>query len=522
MARRAITMTELLETVFHWHKGESLSEISRSLGLSRNTVKKYVRLVKGAGLERGKPLPGEEELAGILKGREAGGWIPNREAPVRSYLALRDGEISKWLEDKEMTAKQVWRLLVEGAGQRVGYTSVKRYVRERHGLGRKQVFCRIETEAGKEAQVDFGYAGMVYDPDRGRERKVYAFVMVLSYSRHRFVRLVFGQDKGTWIECHRLAFEFFGGVPERVVLDNLKSGVVKADVYDPTLNREYGECERHYGFLADPAKARTPRHKGKVERLIRVVRQQVMAGRKFRDLQEANERALIWCREEVGREIHGTIQRRPVEVFESEERGLLRALPEEGFECPVWKECTVHADQHIFFQKSFYSLPERFVGRKVWVRGERRLIRIYFQDKLVKTHVPAPHPGFRRTDPLDIDSRKLAYVMPEPGKCLEEAGGLGESVRRLVEKVLERPGWTSLRKVQAVLRLGSKYGGRRLEGACQRALCFGNLSLKGLKGILEGGLEDLPEAAVVEGVVMSEQGRSFLRPGSYYGQEVWS
>lgn len=102
-----------------------------------------------------------------------------------------------------------------------------------------------------------------------------------------------------------------GGVPATVVLDNLKAGVLKPDIYDPTLNPAYAELERHYGFVADPAKVRTPRHKGKVERSVPVVRQQLLAGRQFRDINEANQRALTWCAEEVGQEISWPGNSRP-------------------------------------------------------------------------------------------------------------------------------------------------------------------------------------------------------------------
>ena len=143
------------------------------------------------------------------------------------------------------------------------------------------------------------------------------------------------------------------------MLDNLKSGVLKPDIYDPTINRAYAECERHYGFVADPAKVRLARHKGKVERLVPVVRQQILAGRKFKDIHEANRRALTWCRQ--GLRVHGTTQKKPYEVFCQVEKAALGSLPVEPFECPLWKE--LHPDQHIFFQ-AFYSCPAGTSGAK--------------------------------------------------------------------------------------------------------------------------------------------------------------
>jgi hypothetical protein len=188
----------------------------------------------------------------------------------------------------------------------------------------------------------------------------------------------------------------------------------------------------------------------------------------------------------------------------------------------VWKGCTVHPDHYILFEKSFYSLPGRFIGQKVWVRGDDRLIRIFLQDRLIKTHPKAPRPGFRRTDESDIPPEKLAYLLPAPEKCRNKAAGLGDRVHELVDLLLRQHAIKNLRKVQGILRLGDKYGGRRLDAACERALAFGNHKYRAIKEILEKGLDDL-EPASTDGpvTVLSKRGRSFIRPGSYYGGEVW-
>ena len=207
------------------------------------------------------------------------------------------------------------------------------------------------------------------DPETGKRRKTWVFIMILSYSRHRFVRFVFGQDSPTWLDCHMRAFSFFRGCPRLLVLDNLKDGVLKPDLYDPTLNPAYAELERHYGFVADPAKVQMARHKGKVERCVPVVRQQILAGRRFRDIEEANEKALEWCLKEVGLREHGTTHRKPYEVFVGEEAELLLPLPDQPYEAPQWKQCTVHWDCHLILDKCYYSVPYPYRGEKLWVRG---------------------------------------------------------------------------------------------------------------------------------------------------------
>ena len=172
-----------------------------------------------------------------------------------------------------MTGKQVWRLLKEVFGIEVGYTTVKRYLRKEFSFGRtRKATVRRETPPGEEDQVDFGYVGLMYDPMNERKRRAWAFIMTLSYSRHKFDCFVFRQDTDMWLDCHERAFVFFGGIPKRIILDNLKLGVVKSDIYDPTINRAYADMERHYGFVADPAKVGMGEHKGKVERAVPIVR----------------------------------------------------------------------------------------------------------------------------------------------------------------------------------------------------------------------------------------------------------
>jgi hypothetical protein len=375
----------------------------------------------------------------------------------------------------------------------------------------------MEVEPGKQAQVDFGDVGMMVDPLTGKLRKAWVFIMTLSYSRHRFVRFIFRQDVAHWIDCHIRAFEYFGGVPASVVLDNLKAGVMKADLYDPTLNRAYAELERHYGFVADPARVRAAKHKGKVERNMPVVRQQLLAGRTFKDIDEANQRALRWCREEIGMEIHGTTKRKPFEVFQKEEVPCLKALALEPFECPLWKKCTVHPDHHVVFDRSYYSLPTRWIGREVWVRGTRSLVQVFFDEQLIKTHLRAQQPGTWVTDPTDYPPEKLAYLMPTPTYCRKKASEIGPHTGAMIQKILQDHAMKNLRKAQALLRLAEKHGSVPMEAASERALFFGNFHYRSFKTILEKGWLAPKSTTDPVPASLSPMGQSFLRSPDYVG-----
>jgi transposase len=506
-------MNEILEMIYHWHQGAGVKGISHSLGFDRDTVRKYVRVAQKVGIERNKPFPDPGEVVSRLKALMDS--TPQRKTPAKDLIHPHRDWMASLLEDRQMKAKQVWRLFREKTGLRVGYCTMKRYLRSQFQFGAPAVTVRLEVEPGSQAQVDFGSAGMMFDPATGKRRRTWAFVMTLSYSRHRFVRFVFRQDSPTWIDCHIRAFDFFGAVPATVVLDNLKPGVIKPDLYDPVINRAYGELERHYGFVADPAKVGLARHKGKVERSMPVVRQQLLAGRSFKDIHEANERALRWCREEIGMEIHGTTKRRPWEVFQKEEASCLKPLPKEPFERPLWKECTVHPDHHIVFDGSYYSLPTRFIGQKVWARGGRHLLRIFLDEQLIKTHERAVRPGSWRTDLSDYPPEKLAYLMPAPTHCRSKAAQIGPQTEALIREILGDHAMRNLRKAQAVLHLAEKYGSPAMEAAAQRALSFGNLQYRSLKTILEKGwlnADNPPQLSLP----LSPLGQSFLRPPGYF------
>lgn len=507
-------MNEIVEMIYHWHQGAGIRTIKRSLGFDRKTVRKYVDLGQKAGVQRGFPFPAEDELVRKLKELSTSTLL--RETPAQDLIVPHREWIAKLIKDEQMTAKQVWRLFQEEKGLCIGYCTVKRYLKAEFQFGVSPVTVRLEVEPGSQAQVDFGYAGMMVDPLTGKRHRSWAFIMTVSFSRHRFVRFVFHQDVHTWIDCHIRAFEFLGGVPATIVLDNLKAGVIKPDIYDPTLNRAYAELERHYGFVADPAKVRMARHKGKVERSVPVVRKHLLAGRQFKDIDQVNERALHWCRDEIGMEVHGTTKRRPYEVFKAEEAQCLKPLPTEAFERPLWKKCTVHKDHHVVFDNSYYSIPTRFIGSKVWVRGGRKTVNIFLDGELIKTHARADRQGIWRTDTSDYPPEKLAYLLNNPSYCCQKASEVGPLTGKLVKQVLCVHTAQHLRKAQAILRLAEKFGQVSMEAAAGRCLAFGNLRYQSIKTILEKGWSKPQEKIKKATVILSAQGQGFLRSPDYF------
>jgi len=304
--------------------------------------------------------------------------------------------------------------------------------------------------------------------------------------------LVFDQGQVTWVKCHMNAFEFFGGVPKRIILDNLKSGILRPNTYDPVFNRAYSECAKHYGFIIDPAKIRSAEHKGKVERKIPVVRQQFLSSHVFADISDANEKAKVWCTNEYGLNMHGTTKKKPLELFKEQEQAYLIPLPNERFEMPLWKEAKVHPDHHIVFDKSYYSLPTRYIGKEVWVRGGIKSVQIFFDGELIKTHQRAYRSGSWRTDEKDYPPEQSKYIMRSISHYQAEALKYGEHVYNMITKIMAEHAYRNIRKVQAIFRLAEKYGHEAVNLTCKRCLYYEDLKMITIKGILQKELYRAP------------------------------
>jgi hypothetical protein len=211
----------------------------------------------------------------------------------------------------------------------------------------------------------------------------------------------------------------------------------------------------------------------------------------------ANAALKVWVTDTAGTRVHGTIRRKPLEVFTAEERGALKPLPATPYDLAVWKEATVHADCHVVAEGSYYSAPHRLRGERVLVRLGLQLVQIYRASELVASHPRANRPGTRRTDVAHYPPEKAAWLERTPQWCLAEAARVGPWTRRVVEEVLGRQHpLDGLRRAQGVLRLGKAYGWRRLERASLRAVNHGLYTYQGIKRMLERGLDGEPMSAL--------------------------
>lgn len=506
-------MNVLMEVVHRLRAGQGVRAVARDLSLSRNTVKKYRELCLPKGyLDPESPPPRPEDLeahvtaglsgrAGRPPGAGAGTWLSEHRALVESFL--RAGVEVQTIHERLVTEHKY-----PGS-----CSTLRRFVASIQQR-EPEVFCRVETKPGEEAQVDFGYAGIV------GSRKVWVFVMTLSWSRHQYIEFVHDQKIETWIGCHERAFAFFGGVPRRVVVDNLKAAIVSHKVHDPVLGEPYRRLARHYDFMVSPNRPRTPRHKGKVESGVHYVKRSLLAGRTFTDLAAMNEAGLRWVREQAGTRVHGTTKEPPLLRFNETEKAALAALPTEESEWVSAAQCRVGADCHVTVEGAYYSVPYKHSGMLVDVYIGRRIVEIYAGTTLLVTHERAGQRGERVTRLEHYPESKRHWLENTPERCRERARAVGEACGQLVEEQLSDKVLDRLSGIQSLLRLGEKHGNDRLEAACRRALHHGDGSYRRVKTILAAGLDAAPleegqQARVIDlsGFRFARDARSFFEGG---------
>jgi transposase len=479
--KRKETM-DIREMLRRLRQGESNRAVAEAMRIDRKTVGRYRSWATEQGLLDG-PLPSLGELHQLLEETMSSPLPPQNTSSVEPYR-----EVVVKLHKKSVEIAAIYERLKE-RDYTGSYSSVYRFVRnlEPHT---PDVTVRVETRPGEEGQGDFGYAGRMIDPETGELRKTWVFLMTLSWSRHQYVEFVFDQKVETWLRLHRNAFAFFGGVPERIVIDNLKAGIVRACWDEPQAQQSYRECAEHYGFLITPCRPRKPEHKGKVEQGgVHYVKRNFLAGREPTTITQANRDVLRWTQTVAGQRVHGTTKEKPLERFEIE-RAALQPLPDTPYDLAVWKQVKLHRDCHLVFDHAYYSAPFRLVGQRLWVRGGTQEVQIYTGDyQLVATHTRAQRPGQRLSSLDHLPPHKVPGLILSRDGCRQQASQIGPATREVVEGLLNHRPEDRLRTAGRLLRLHERFGPERLEAACARALRFNDPAYMTVKRILEQGLD---------------------------------
>ena len=509
-------MSTIREVLYQHIKGNSQRQIARSFDLSRDTVRKYIELAKPENLTA---LTSDYQLNEIAIKIEEKLYQngARQKASAMEILVKYNEEIGNWLKQRNITHTQIQRLLL---AERVNVSnrSINRYIQKAFPKLPKNTI-HIKTEPGQEAQVDFGYIGKMQDVE-GKNRKLYAFVMTLSHSRYRYVEFTFSQNQVSWAQLHINAFNFFGGVPNRIILDNLKAGVIKPDIYDPTLNETYSELSRFYSFTIDPTKVFKPEHKGKVERSIRIVKEQLIAGKSYHNIIEANSEAIKWCKNEISHRVCTTTGSKPIDLYLFEEKEHLLPMPSSVFDMPIWTRCRVQNDHHFVVKGNFYSVPTKYIGEEISVRLGMKTVTAYYKHQIIKTHPRNYNKGQWITDEKDYPKSALYYLENNPEKCLSCAKGIGNSTYQVISRILASGGRISLRKVQGILRLSQTYGNDRLEAACLRAVSYDNYTYEAISNILKNKLDQYSIPNIEGGKVKNITANAYIRDPKEYSSDM--
>jgi transposase len=497
MTAPQIDMHRLQEAVRLHRLGNSQRKIAEKLGMGRTTLRRYFAALNEAHLLDG----GTEVLPDLAALRDAVALGVKRKEPAQKKSGV-----------------EAWRQKIESMHRRgAGPTAIHDFLRVHEpdyvgSLSSVKRFCKqlkkgeapkatdvaipVVTLPGNVAQVDFCYGGKRYDPARKIMRKTWIFIMTLGHSRRTYAEFVFDQSIATWQQIHVNAFEYFGGVPEVVVPDNLKAAVIRNSFgtgEGVELNRSYRELARFFGFQIDPTPVRSPEKKGKVERDAQYIERNFLATLdENMDVSEAQKALLNWLAKVADVRCHGTTRRMPIEVFDTEERAALQPLPANRWNPVIWKQATVHRDAHVQVGRALYSVPWKHISQKLWVRCTKSEIEVFANDAVLCRHRRAM-PGSRSTVDGHLPEGRRDLRHRSRAAWEGRAKAIGPHTAALVERIFGQDDvLLRLRPVQQIVTLLEQYPSSRAERTAERALFFGSLEYRSIKSILTKALDLQP------------------------------
>ena len=456
--------------------GWSLRKIQKATGVHRTTAADYLR---AAGIHlrppgawgKAPPAKPTNEVTPDSGAALAASTVavtptlqPRRSSSASACEAHRK-TIELWLS-RGRNAKAIWQDLVDIHGFAGGYQSVKRFVRQLRGTPSAEACAVIETGPGEESQVDYGTGPMVRDYRTGKYRRTRLFVLTLGYSRKSVRLLVFHSSAQIWAELHEKAFRRLGGVTRVVVLDNLKEGVLRPDIYDPTLNPLYRDVLTHYGAVAVACRVNDPDRKGKVEAGVAHAKKTPLKGQRFESLEEAQAYLDHWEERWADTRIHGTTKRQVAAMF-TEEKPALLPLPIEPFRYYRHGKRKVNLDGCVEVDAAYYSAPPGWIGEQVQVQWDDRFVRVLHPrtGELLREHLPQIRGKHRIPD-----QDRPKQTPPGIQHLLLRAGKAGRQIGLVCRHMYEEQGQEAVRRIQGLLALAKKHGPAVVEEASTTAL----------------------------------------------------
>ena len=478
-------------------------KIASSLSIGQSTVSEYLKRADHAGLSW--PLPDGLDDAALEQ------RLYVADAKVRRGLAQPDWPLihNGLKRSKSVTLSLLWEEY-RAAHPTDGYGYSRFCELYRRWEGRLTPTMRQPHFAGERAFIDYtGDTVPVIDPATGEVREAEVFVGVLGASNYTFAEATWTQSLPDWISSHVRMLEFFCGVPEQLVPDNLKSGVRKADRYEPALNRTYADLATHYDTAVIPARVGMPKDKAKVEAGVQIVQRWIIARlrkRRFHSLAELNaaiREELIRLNNKVTRHL-GASRR---ELFERLDKPALKPLPVTPYEYAEWQERRAGLDYHVEIDKHYYSVPYQLLKQQLWARITARTVEIFHQGRRVASHVRTSGNRGHTTVAEHMPTSHREYAGLTPAELKRKAARIGPNTSALVDQVLE--GKThpeqGFRTCLGIVRLAKPHGRDALEAACLRAIEINGLTFQSVSSILRNNLHRHRPQKPAEGPAITHQ-----------------
>jgi len=487
MAKERLSMRKIKEVLrLRFEHQQSTRQIAKSCDIARSTVKEYLDRVQKTGIPW--PLPAEWDDAALEN--RLFPPIPlispeKRQMPPMEYLHQER-------KKKGVTLQLLWHEYKEANPEGYQYSQFCELYRK--WVDKLDVCLRQEHRAGEKLFVD--YAGQtipIQDPQTGGNREAYLFVATLGASNYTFAEATLTQDLPSWIQSHVHAFEFFNGVAEILVPDNLKTGVTHPCRYEPDINPTYSDLAEHYGTVVIPTRIAKPKDKAKVESAVLIAERWILAAlrnHRFFSLAEANQAITEKLKEFNHRKFQklNTTRR---ELFANLDRPALKPLPEKPYEYADWKKAKVNIDYHIEVDGHYYSVPYQLVKESVEIRFTSTTVEALFKNRRVASHARSYRRGGFTTLKEHMPKAHQQYLEWTPSRIIRWAAQTGPHTEKLVTQILESKPHPQqgFRSCLGIIRLGKQYSQERLEAACAYALSIHGFFYKSVQSILKNGLD---------------------------------
>jgi transposase len=514
MPNNLIVMNKVKQILQWYTEGVPKLKISQKAGVSRNSVKSYIRqfIAMDKSLEELLSL-GDADLEKLFLANQV-------KEPDRRYndLIAFFPEVDKALKKKGNTLLKLWQEYLKKYPDGLKHTQFNEHYRQ--WSKRTNATMHIDHKAGDKMYVDYARELQIVDTDTGEISKVEVFVAILGASQLTYVEATMTQRKEDFIGACENALHYFGGAPQAIVPDNLKSAVIKSDKYEPTLNESFRDFVEHYKMTALPAGPYKPRHKALVEGAVKIIYQTIytkIRDQVFHNIEELN--IAIWA----DLEIHNTnlLRGRPYsrrQMFEEIERSVLQPLSVYRYELKNKRVATVSKNNYVCLgeDKHYYSVPYQYIGKKVSLLYSQSQVDIYYRYEHIACH-KRNRRAFMFTTIDDHLATKHKYQSDwTPEKFIERAKAIGEQTEKYITGILalRKHAEQSYKSCQGILNLASRVGHERLNAACHRASFYGDYSYKTILAILDKHLDRVPLDPEIDLSSMPIHGN--IRGNTYY------